>query len=92
MFDSPSFLNFNALACSRLICRSFESHELPSLIEGIFLNKGEDDAINCLKGGDAETFVDIMDQVRYPFAYHRNIWLLQVTEIDNNTFRLPGAG
>ena len=59
-----SFLvpNFNASVCRRLIRREFSLHELPSLIEAIFSDKNESDAIRCLFGDDAQTFIDVMDE------------------------------
>ena len=68
--DSSSCLNFNALACGRLIRRAFAPHELPSLIEAIFSSKDEGDAIRGLLGDDAQTFIDMIDEARYPSAHH----------------------
>lgn len=50
--------------CGRLIRRAFALHELPSLIEAIFASKDEVDAIRCLFGDDAQTFIDVVDEVR----------------------------
>ena len=68
--DSFFFLNFNALACERLIRRAFAPHELPSLIKAIFSSKDEGDAIRGLLGGDAQTFIDVIDEARSPTAHH----------------------
>ena len=68
--NSFFFLNFNALACERLIRRAFAPHELPSLIEAIFSSKDEGDAIRGLLGDDAQTFIDMIDEARSPSAHH----------------------
>jgi hypothetical protein len=57
-------------ACGRLIARTFTPHELPSLVEAIFLSNNTDDAIRSLVGEDAQTFVDAIDEVR-PASPHR---------------------
>jgi len=69
--DCAYFPNLNTLACGRLIRRAFDLHELPSLIETIFSSKDESDEIHSLLGGDAQTFVDVMNEARYLFVYHR---------------------
>lgn len=58
-----SFLNFNTLACGRLIRRTFALHEFPSLIEAISLSKDEIDVVDCLSGDDAQALIDVIDEV-----------------------------
>ena len=58
------FLNLNTPACKRLIRRAFAPHELPSLLEEIFSSKDEADAIRCLFGDDAQTFIDVINEAR----------------------------
>jgi len=57
-------LDFNTPACQRLIKRAFTLLELPSLIETVFSSTGADDMIRRLCVDDAQTFVDVMDEVR----------------------------
>ena len=57
-------------ACGRLIRRAFTLHELPSLVEAIFSNNNASETIRSLLGDDAQTFVDVIDEVR-PTSAHR---------------------
>ena len=58
-------------ACERLLKRAFAPDELPSLIEAIFSNEDECSAIRSLLGNDAQTFIDVMDEVRSTPAHDR---------------------
>jgi len=80
---------FPTSACGRLIGRSFNRHELPSLIEAIFSGEEEGDAIGCLCRDDAQTFIDVIDEVRLAFARRCDIPLI---ELDMHTFHRIGAG
>jgi hypothetical protein len=61
----PNFLlNFNILACRRLIRREFALHELSPLIETIFSSGDAGDMIDSLLGDDAQAFIDVVDEVR----------------------------
>jgi hypothetical protein len=51
----------------------FAPHELPSLVEAIFSNNDADDAIHCLIGEDAQTFVDVIDEARSAFAHRGSV-------------------
>ena len=71
MLIAPQFFllsNLNTPACGRVIGRAFAPHELPSLIEAIFSSKNEGTMISCLPRDDAQTFIDVMDEVRSAFA------------------------
>ena len=46
------------------IRRKFVQHKLPSRIEDIFVRNDVDETIRCLKRVDAQTFIDVMDEVR----------------------------
>lgn len=61
----------NTTACGRLFRRAFDPPELPSLIEEVFSSKDGGNIIRCLHGDDAQTFVDVIDEVRFPPAHHR---------------------
>jgi len=63
--DLSLFLTFNALAFKRLIGRTFIQRELSPLIEAIFLNKDENDMVGSLCGDEVQTFVDVIDEVRF---------------------------
>ena len=60
--------NFNPPACRRLIRRGFAPHELSSLIEAIFSNEDEGGVIRRLLSDNAQTFIDVMDEVRLTYA------------------------
>ena len=64
------FLNFNAAAYGRLIRREFASYELPSLIDAVLSIK-DGDAIRCLSGDNAQTFIDVIDEARSTLTRHR---------------------
>jgi len=59
------FLNFNTLACRRLIGREFTPRELPSLIEAIPAGKGY--TTRRFLGDDAQVFIDVLDEVYSTF-------------------------
>ena len=61
---------FLTQACRRLIGRAFALHELPSLVEAIFSSKDEADAIRCLPGDGAQTFIDVIDEACSTLTYH----------------------
>ena len=65
------FLNFNTTACGRLIRHKFAPHELPSLIDAILSSKDEGDTLRCLPGGDAQIFIDVIDEARFIPAHCR---------------------
>lgn len=56
--------NLDAPACKRLISRAFSSHEVIPLIEAIFENQGEVKMIGYLCEGEAQTFIDVIYEVR----------------------------
>ena len=60
------FTGFNPPALRRLIRRDFVLRELPSLIEDIFSCQEVHDAIRRLPTDDAQAFIDVMDEARYP--------------------------
>ena len=66
--DLSFSLNFDIPALRRLIKRAFALHELSSLIETVFSSTDADDAIRCLCVDDAQTFVDVIDEVRYSLS------------------------
>ena len=53
-------------ACQRLIKRAFALHELPSLNEAVFSSADVDDIIRRICVGDAQAFIDVMNEVRIP--------------------------
>lgn len=67
---APAF-NSNAPAHGRPVRCAFAPHELPSLVEVIFLSQDEGRAIRRLLGDDAQAFVDVMDEARSTSARHR---------------------
>ena len=88
MTDCSCSLDPNIPACGRLVRRAFALHELPSLIEVIFSSQDESDTIRRLLGGDAQAFVDVMDEACSTSTRHRETVLME-TDID--TFCRPGT-
>ena len=74
--DPPIAIDSQEQAWQRLITRAVPLDELPSLIETIFSGR-ETDVFNRLKGGDAQAFIDIMDEVPYHTRdFRRTTYLL----------------
>ena len=71
-----SFLYFDTPAFQRLISRSFNPDELPSLVETVFSSREQAEVIRSLIKDDAQTFIDVTDEVRSPPFHHREIWLI----------------
>ena len=67
------FLNFDTPACGRLIKRAFAPEELRSLIEVVLSSGDEGDLVRRLRGDDAQTFIDVIDEVHSPSACRRKI-------------------
>ena len=63
---NPRFLSldYNVIACGRLLKHGFDLQELPSLIDAVLSSHSEGEAIRCLPVGDAQTFIDVVDEVR----------------------------
>ena len=57
-------------ALQRLVSRSAPQDELPSVIETVVSNVKAVDIVNCLKGDDAQTFIDVIDEV----CHHTISW------------------
>ena len=62
--DPSTFSTADAPASKRLISRDFFPHEVISLIETIFASKDEFKVIRDLRGDDAQTFIDVIHEVR----------------------------
>ena len=52
-------------AWQRLVGRTAPQDELPSLIEAIFSGRKATEMVDCLRGDDAQVFIDIIDGVRH---------------------------
>lgn len=61
-----------------MITRAFTPNELPSLIEVVFSSKDVNDTIRCLCANDAQTFIDMIDEV-CPMVSRREIRLIEPT-------------
>ena len=59
----PSVLDPDDQALQHLINRTVPQSELASLIETIFSNKKVADVVDYLQGADAQTFIDVIDEV-----------------------------
>ena len=71
-------------AYGSLVRHEFTPHELPSLIEAILSSNDDCEKIRCLPRGDAQTFVDMIDEARSTFTRYR--------ETNINMFWKPGIG
>jgi hypothetical protein len=63
--DTPIVLDSHDQALQLLISRTVPQNELASLIETIFSNKKVTDVVDCLRGGEVQTFIDVIDEVRH---------------------------
>jgi len=66
----PTFVDSKLSACRRLISHAFSPHETVPLIEVIFTSKAEIVIIRGLRGDDAQTFIDVVHEVRPHFFFH----------------------
>ena len=69
-----SFLYLDTPAFQRLMSHAFKPHELAFLIEAVFWSEDQTDVIRSLRGANAQTFIDVTDEVRSPLFRHREIW------------------
>ena len=60
-----------------MIERAFAPEELPSLIEAVFSNTDEGDAIRHLNMDQARTFIDVLDKARFTFSSHHKTRLIE---------------
>ena len=65
-----SWSPFGTPAYERLIRRAFTLYEFPSLIEAISSGEDKSDTADHLRGDDAQTLIDVIDEARSPFASH----------------------
>ena len=63
-YQSPLDINSDRPAYERLISRNFAQTEITSLLEAAFTSNHEACAIDALRGDDAQTFVEVVDEVR----------------------------
>jgi len=59
-------------ALQRLIRGALPQGELASLIEAIFSSKKAIDMVGCLQEREAQTFIDVVHEVRCHFLFSRN--------------------
>ena len=64
-------VDFGAPACRRLISRAFFPHQVISLIASIFTSPDEVEAIGYLCGDNAQTFIDVVHEVRLHAPHSR---------------------
>ncbi|KAF9646803.1 kinase-like protein [Thelephora ganbajun] len=60
--NSSILLDFDGSVCKRLITHDFSQHEVVPLIEAIFSSQDEVKMIGYLRGDDAQTFIDVIDE------------------------------
>jgi hypothetical protein len=64
-------VDFGAPACRRLISRAFFPDQVISLIAAIFTSRDEVEAIGHLRGDNAQTFIDVVHEVRLHSPHFR---------------------
>jgi hypothetical protein len=64
-------IEFSAPACRRLISRAFFPDQVISLIAAIFTSRDEVEAIGYLCGDSAQTFIDVVHEVRLHAPHFR---------------------
>jgi hypothetical protein len=87
--DSSNLVNLDAPACKRLISRTFSPQEVTSLIEAIFMSKDEVRMVRDLRGDDAQTFIDVIHEVRSPLFLPRHILITCPLPLLPSNFHLP---
>ena len=64
--SKPPLISYpNNRALQRLVSRDVPQDELPSVIEAIVSDTKATDIVECLQGGDAQTFIDVIDKARH---------------------------
>ena len=69
--DSSILVDLHAPACKRLTSNNFSPHEIISLIETIFTTQDEIKMIGCLRGDEAQTFIDVIHEVHSTLVHFR---------------------
>jgi len=62
--DPPTPADRHLSACRRLINRAFSPHEVIPLIGAVFTSRDELQLVGGLRGDDAQTFIDVIHEVR----------------------------
>ena len=68
----PASPDSSERALQRLISGAVSLDELSSLIESIFSSENATGMVRCLQGINAQTFVDMVDEVRIALSSSRN--------------------
>ena len=76
-------------ACKRLASRAFSPHEVIPLIEAIFTNQSEVKMIGCLCGDDAQTFIDVIHEVRLRHPSYPRPGLISLVAFGSFTLEFP---
>ena len=74
--------DFDKRILQRLVSPEVSKDELPPLIATIVSNMKASDIVECLKGNDAQVFIDVIDEVCYqalPFLRNRFVDLCQLS-------------
>ena len=93
--DSSNLVDLGAPACKRLITRTFSPQEVTSLIEAIFVSEDEVKMVRDLRGDDAQTFIDVIHEVRSVLFFPRHsliACLLPLLRFRTFAFRRSGSG
>ena len=69
-----SFLYLDTPASQRLISGAFKPDELPFLIKAVFSSEDQAEVVRSLSEDDAQTFIDVTDEVRSPPFRRRDLW------------------
>lgn len=72
--ESPPILisDSDKRALQRLVSSSISQDELSSLIETVVSNTKAANIVQCLRGSDAQIFIDVIDQVCGAITFQKN--------------------
>ena len=72
LVPGPQLIHLRAPACERLISHTLSQDEVIPLIEAIFTSQDEVNMIDHLHGDNAQTFIDVVHEVRFPSLRSRD--------------------
>ena len=91
VFSGSLITQLQTAACRRLIRREFSPHEFPFLIDAILKNKSEYNTMCRLGEADAQTFIDVLEEVRSAFTRrHESIDRNRNQHSVGQALRIPG--
>lgn len=87
--DSSILVDLDAPACKRITSGAISPDEVIPLIEAIFTNQNEVKMIGYLRGDDAQTFIDVIHEVRLRHPSFPRRTLISLVPFGSFTFGFP---